>query len=215
MAQTTLEKQCSDLNIDLLEICLDYDDSPEKAALSYFESLGFIGSYIEGFTILTVLKALMLDKLTELNHFKNRNDACTRYLEAQLTILKENQQEIIQTIPNVNSRHFNKNLVEIVEQVYIREAYPELSLDCCRALYNAIESETFINLAKTFCEDPYKYRKGWPDLTIVREKEVFFVEIKTKDKLLQSQIETIEKFNGVLPYEFSVLRITKGKTNHY
>ncbi|WP_220271711.1 hypothetical protein, partial [Shewanella morhuae] len=66
--------------------------------LKHYEKLGYIGSFIEGYTLLTVLKALMLNKLATLNTFNDRNDACTRYLEAQLTIHKDKISEIIISI---------------------------------------------------------------------------------------------------------------------
>jgi len=98
MKRVSLEKQCEELSLPLEEIQLSYEGQPEPALLKYYESLGYVGSYIEGYTFLTVLKALMLDKLVELNTFNDRNDACTRYLEAQLTIHKDKLNEIINSI---------------------------------------------------------------------------------------------------------------------
>ena len=89
MKRASLKNQCGELNLPLEEIQLDYEGRPEPALLKHYESLGYIGSFIEGYTFLTVLKALMLDKLADLNTFNDRNDACTRYLEAQLTIHKD------------------------------------------------------------------------------------------------------------------------------
>lgn len=100
MKRSSLENQCKELNLPLVEIQLDYEGRPEPALLNYYESLGYVGSFIEGCTFLTVLKALMLDKLADLNTFNDRNDACARYLEAQLTIHKDKVDEIINSIKN-------------------------------------------------------------------------------------------------------------------
>lgn len=209
MKRVSLEKQCEELSLPLEEIQLEYEGKPEHALLKYFENLGYVGSFIEGYTFLTVLKALMLDKLAELNTFNDRNDACTRYLEAQLTIHQNKLSEIINSIGSTTKKKYLSNLREIFEQSFIQREYPSLSFECCEALFDAIETETFIAVAKKFSEDPYSYRSGWPDLIIVKGSEVRFIEVKTTDKLHNSQLLTIPTFKEVLPYEFSVCRVRK------
>jgi len=67
MKRSSLENQCRELDLPLEEIQLDYEGRPEPALLNHYESLGYVGSFIEGYTFFTVLKALMLDKLAALN----------------------------------------------------------------------------------------------------------------------------------------------------
>lgn len=205
----SLEKQCEELSLSLEEIQLNYEGKPESALLKYFESLGYVGSFIEGYTLLTVLKALMLDKLAELNTFNDRNDACTRYLEAQLIIHQDKSAEIVSSIRSTSKKKYLSNLKEIFGQSFIQKEHPNLSFECCEALFHAIDTETFVVVANKFSEDPYSYRSGWPDLTIVKGREVRFIEVKTTDKLHKSQLLTIPTFNKVLPYEFSVYRVNK------
>ena len=70
MASISLEQQCKNLSMELYDIKLKYDGDPEPALLKHFESLGYVGSYVEGAAILTALKALMLNTLAENNIFK-------------------------------------------------------------------------------------------------------------------------------------------------
>jgi len=153
------------------------------------------------------LKALMLDKLAALNTFNDRNDACSRYLEAQLTIHKDKVDEIIDSIENTSKKNYLSNLKEIFSQPFIQSEHPNLSFECCVALFDAIDTQLFVDVAKKFSEDPYTYRSGWPDLIIVKGKEVKFIEVKTTDKLHKSQLVTIPIFRKVIPYEFSVCRV--------
>lgn len=118
----------------------------------------------------------MLDKLAEYNTFNDRNDACCRYLEAQLTILKEKTSVLISSIALTNKSTFLKNIQEIIEQPFIKSQHPGLSAKCCEAIFDAIDTDVFINLADKIAEDPYKFRNGWPDLTIVKGKEIQFIE---------------------------------------
>lgn len=209
MEKMSLEAQCIGLSLPLEEIQLEYDGRPEPALLKYFESLGYVGSFIEGYTFLTVLKALMLDKLVELNTFNDRNDACTRYLEAQFTIHRDKLSEIINSIRCTSKEKYLSNLREILGQPFIQRKYPSLSFECCEALFYAIDKEILIEAAKKFSEDPYSYRNGWPDLTIIKDFEVRFVEVKTTDKLHKNQLLTIPTFQKILPYDFSVCRVRK------
>ena len=207
MKRSSLENQCRELDLPLEEIQLNYEGRPEPALLNHYESLGYVGSFIEGYTFLTVLKALMLDKLADLNTFDDRNDACTRYLEAQLTIHKDKVDEIVDSIKNTSKKKYHSNLKEIFSQPFIKSEYPNLSSECCVALFDAIDRQLFVEVARKFSEDPYTYRSGWPDLIIVKGKEVKFIEVKTTDKLHKSQLVTIPAFRNILPYEFSVCRV--------
>lgn len=209
MKRISLEAQCRDLNLPLEEIQLDYQGKPEPALLKHYEELGYIGSVLEGYTFLTILKALMLEKLAALNTFNDRDDACTRYLEAQLTIHKDKSGEIISSIKTTSKEKYLTNLKEIFSQPFIQSEYPNLSFECCVALFDAIDKDTFVEVAKKFAEDPYTYRNGWPDLIIVKGKEVRFIEVKTTDKLHKSQLLTIPTFRQILPYDFSVCRVVR------
>ena len=75
------------------------------------------------------------------------------------------------------------------------------------AMYDAINSNIYISVAKKIAEDPYAYRNGWPDLTLVKGNKVLFVEVKTKDKLHDSQLVTIPVMRDIIPFVFKVCRI--------
>jgi hypothetical protein len=58
-----------------------------------------------------------------------------------------------------------------------------------------------------FMRNPYDFRAGWPDLTIARENELRFVEVKTTDKLHSSQKNTITEVLKPWGASVSVLQI--------
>jgi hypothetical protein len=207
MAKISLEQQCKNISLELYEINLQYSGDPEPAALRYFESLGYIGAYVEGTTILITLKALMLDALSENNIFHDRNDACCRYLEAQLVILKDKIDLLVSSIAKTSRESFVRNATEILNQPFIKGHYPSLTLDCLLAIFDAIDTDVFQKLVMKISEDPYGYRAGWPDITIIKGKEVQFIEVKTTDALHSSQLKTIPVMMAVLPYKFSVYRL--------
>ncbi|WP_435236382.1 VRR-NUC domain-containing protein [Psychromonas sp. PT13] len=206
-----LEMQCEELSIELKDISLNYSGKPEPAVLKYFEDQGYIGTCIEGAMILNVLKALMLTKLTQYNTFNDRSDACARYLEAQFTILEDKKCELIASIRKTSKKDFLNNFREISAHPFIKSEYPTLSINVAEALYDAIHMDFFVKIAEKFSEEPYSYRNGWPDLTIVKGTDVQFVEVKTKDKLHESQLNTIPTMSALVPFPFSVVRVVKEK----
>lgn len=209
MSRTYLEKQCESLSLLFKDISLEYDGRPEPALLKHFESFGYVGSFSEGCALLTALKALMLDKLAELNIFNDRDDACLRYLEAQFIIHRDSVNDIIGSIQNTSRDKYLSNLHEILDRSFGQVECSIKLFKCCEALFDAIETEVFMAVATKFSEDPYSYRSGWPDLTLVKGQEVRFIEVKTTDKLHKSQLLTIPAFREVLPYEFSVYRVRR------
>jgi len=204
-----LAKQCSEISLEYETVRLSYEGRPEHALLAHYRSLGYVGISAEGIGVFTVLKALMLDKLAKYNSFNDRADACTRYLEAQLAILKDKAEQIIKSISSVSKARYVGNFHEIISYPFIASEYPELSMEFATAMYDAIGTDVYIAVAKKVAEDPYTYRNGWPDLTLVKKHEVLFIEVKTNDKLHESQLVTIPIMRDIMPFPFRVCRITK------
>lgn len=209
LSRMPLAKQCSELSLQYDTVALPYDGTPEAALLDHYNSLGYIGISSEGMGILTVLKALMLDKLAHYNPFRDRGDACTRYLEAQLAILEDNADELILSMSSVSKRRYVSNFEELLSKSSIASECPELSTEFALAMYDAIDIDLYIAIARKIAEDPYTYRAGWPDLTLVKGDDVLSIEVKTTDTLHDSQLLTIPVMRHILPFPFRVSRITR------
>lgn len=204
-----LEIQCETLSLDLNEKEFKTIANPEIQAYKWFKNQGFVGAFCEGGAILNTLKAFALDKLTELNTFNSREDACTRFLEAQFTILNDHKNELLNSILETSHDRFLNNFSEIINYKSVQEYYPGLSVEFAKHFGKSFDREVFLKVAEKIFQAPYDYRKGWPDLTLLNNEEVRFVEIKTTDKLHQSQIQIIDKFSPLIPANFEVLKLTK------
>ena len=213
IANMFLSRQCLELSLDLHEIELLSNDSPEIALLKHFQSQGYIGSSHEGFAMLTVLKALMLDKLEKYNFFKCRIAACRSYLEAQFSISKDKLGKLILSIRETDKQKFINNFQEIINQPFIRSEYPQLTIDFAEAVFDAVETDTFIKIATKFAEEPYTYRNGWPDLTLIKNNVIQFIEVKTNDKLHNSQLVTIPILREISSSKISVYRLKNFPSN--
>ena len=206
IANMTLSRQCLEMSLELHEIELFSNDCPEIALLKHFQSQGYVGSSLEGFAMLTVLKALMLDKLEKYNFFESRADACTRYLESQFIILKDKSDELILSIRKTDKDMFIKNFHEIISQPFIRSEYPQLTIEFAVAVFDAVKTDTFIKLATQLANEP-SFRNGWPDLTLIKNNVIQFIEVKTSDSLHNNQLVTIPIMREISPFKISVYRL--------
>lgn len=219
----SLEEQCNILSIPLLELPMEYDNikkqwktkdnnyfkNPELAAYHHFELQGISGSYCEGGAILLLMKSACLNYLAEINTFREREDACTRYFEAQCEIHKDKSDNIIKAISRADRQEIINNYSEIYSYLFIRGEYPGLSADIIAGLYDRLGKDLLLDIANQFVKDPYLYRKGWPDLTLLVAGDVKFVEIKTSDRLRDSQAIIVRDFALPLKLVFSVLKLAK------
>lgn len=91
----------------------------------------------------------------------------------------------------------------------VQEAYPGLSEAAIEALFCALGGSALRAITEAVAEDPYRYRAGWPDLTLVRGDDMLWIEVKTTDRLHMSQIITMSKMKPLLPGKLMVLQLTK------
>lgn len=215
LSKKSIKKQCELLRLPFEEIKLQYQTKPEIAAYNHFTHNGYIGSYCEGGLILTVIKAMCLDVLEKLNTFNSREDACQRYLEAQFTIHENNLAPIFEAIDKISKEKYLNNFQEIISNAFVQEAYPGLSSNLADRFFNLVGRDSIKKVAKKISENPYQYRNGWPDLTLMSKSEVKFIEIKTNDKLHRNQFIIIQSMRPLLPGIFSVLKVTKITDKYY
>jgi hypothetical protein len=209
IAAASLADQCEALGIAFEERIVPELRIPELQAFEMLKPEGYDGTYCEGGAILTLLKALCLDFLAEHNPFASREDACRRFLEAQIVMLRNRRVGVLEAISTTTHARAVENLQEICADSLVREWYPGLECEAIEHLHNAIDHDALVEVARVFVDDPYTYRSGWPDLTLARGRDVRFVEVKTTDKLHPSQIITISAMLGAFPGCFSVMRLLR------
>lgn len=198
-----LRQQCDALNVPMEVISLDRlggkwivaDQKyvrPEDAALAYMRSLGWDGLACESQAILMLMKASCLDRLASINLFNSRENACIHQFAAQCVIHRKYDLEILQDIEQASEAVVYKNLTEILAHRNFLSVYSPMSIDSLIAVFKVLTPTALAKITRQIFREP-SYSSGWPDLTIVRESQVCFVEVKTTDKLRDSQRETISK----------------------
>ena len=211
VACSPLERQCAHLGINHERLVgLEFEGRPERAAWEYYSRLGYSGSYCEGGALLIMIRAAALDVLEKLNPFKSRQDACRRFTEAQLTIHEGHLLEIAAAIERADADTIGRGFDEI-HQSSRHALYPGLTRDTILSLFQMIGSDGLRQFMEAIAEDPYQYRSGWPDLTLTNGEELLWVEVKTTDRLLISQISTIHRMKPLMAGEIRVVQITTSR----
>ena len=215
IAQLPLAEQCLKLDITHEKIeGLPYGKKPEIDALNHLSTQGFVGAYCEGGPVLLLIRAAALDVLAQFNIF-GRNDACTRFTEAQLTAYKESSDLILAAIRNTDVAQVDRNFKEIYAYPEIPKYYPGLTADTMSLLFIAIGAARLAVITAAMMESPGSYRAGWPDLTMVKGSDMHWVEIKTTDRLHMSQIMTIFRMKPLLPGNVRVLQLTNARPSRH
>lgn len=186
---------------------------PEAIAALHISRLGESCSWCEGATINLLIKAAALDTLARLNTFDDRADAVRRYLEAQFTILASSINEVLAAVANADDIVVERNLREVLADPFIQDAYPRVKLPFAVALFQAIGSNKLLEIAERFALKPYDYRSGWPDLTVIGMHGVRFVEVKTTDRLHESQITFATEVARPLELMCSVLQVIPARND--
>ena len=203
-----LAEQCQHLGITHEKMSgLNFQQTPELASWRHFSSFGYAGGYCEGGPILLLIRSAALNVLSHLNTFGSRQDACTRFTEAQLTILHEHSDLILSAIRSADSQQVVQHFSEIYSSHLIQERFPGLTPSAIASLFDALGGERLAQITSVIMEDPYLYRAGWPDLTMTKGPEMLWAEIKTTDRLHMSQITTLHRMKSLLPGNICVIQL--------
>lgn len=183
------------------------DLTPEEVVVRAMTAAGGDCSWCEGGSINLLLKAATLPVLARRNIFNDRQDAICRYLEAQLTILSEFGTELVDCVTTISSADLEGNVREICADPFIKGAYPSVREDFVCRLAKAVPVELRARMLQTYLIKPYDYRSGWPDLTVISNDGLSFIEVKTTDKFHESQLRFAGEVAGNLGLKCKVVQV--------
>jgi hypothetical protein len=218
LEKKSLTNQCKVLDLAIEDLHLDDLRNPELKAFQYFQNSGYVGSYCEGGAIGIAIKSLCLDWLTRDSIYYQagwsgrggainaRQDVCLRGVSALAYVDKHKLNDLYHAIRKSSKQTYLRAFNEIISYGMINEWYPGLTIEFAEALLDSLDKEVFIAIAEWLSRYP-SHRNGWPDLTLVKNGKVEFVEAKTSDKLHFSQLVTIPAIMKIVPADVWVLRL--------
>ncbi|RHW77903.1 VRR-NUC domain-containing protein [Colwellia sp. RSH04] len=206
----TLSEQCKKLSIDLNIVNWNNKGKPEPYALELYVNQGYRGAYCEGGAIGVVLKSLCLDALTESSiffgtNFDAREDACLKGMVVFSQLESNKLKLVLDQIQTTSKSIFLSSFREILSYDLINSWHPGLTIEFASDVYDAVSKSEFVRIAEWVSLDS-SHRNGWPDLTVVSENKLSFVEVKTTDKLHASQMTTIPALKE-MGFNVSVIKL--------
>lgn len=215
----SLPRQCASVGIslDVLHTEPQPKVGPELYAYHWYVQQGYVGSHCEAGGFGTAIKALCLDRLTRESvfygtHIDAREDACLRGV-ATLSQMSSAQLALVcDDILKTKKSEYLSFFSEINSYSLIRKWHPGLTEEFADHLFDAVPKDHFVRLARWIALD-HSHHAGWPDLTLVRNNRLKFVEVKTRDKLHHSQLIAIPALMREIDADVSVLQILSEVSN--
>ncbi len=193
VSKMRLNEQCEYLGVVKRNYILDkVSNDPEYCLLQEKIAQGYAGVWAEGRDILLALHACSLNVLKDLNPL-GREDAEKRYIEAQFHMNLSRKKQILCKIAECKYDEYKSNYHSVYKGICSIQDFVEIDDSHIDNIYNLIIKKHGYSIAELLFEDPYKYRKGWPDLTLIKNEDVLLLEVKEKDRLIESQIDTLPK----------------------
>ena len=171
--------------------------SLEQAALNHYEKTGWRGCAVEGGLILQLIKAASFPNLPVSHR--------STFVEALYYLSSEPEVRILlQNIRKSNVRRIRRTMESMLGGTVSSwpflarasdlkfEYFPHLKAWHLLEAYKTLGASRLAEIAEVFARDPYTYRSGWPDLSVWKNDDIAFKEIKgPNDTLRDSQRKTI------------------------
>jgi len=223
LPKASLAQQCEDIGWSLTDLPAQKHDKrswsidggavglPEEVVGRMYARSGANVSFCEGGSVLLLMKAAALETLAKRNTFNDRSDAISRYLEAQITILAEHIAEIVETVRSITPEALVRNVAELAANTTLRSFFPRVNPEFMLELYKQMGNDKLAELLLAFSAAPYDYRAGWPDLILLTNESVKFIEVKTSDKLLDTQLRFANGIGKPMGFDCGVVRLQATK----
>jgi len=174
----------------------------ELAALDHYKADGWNGAAAEGGLMLTLIKAASFDPLPP-----RHADTFIEALYAQNVSFPEDRFDrgrLLESTGRATRQQIERNWAIIAATAGETPAfYPAVRRDHVLGLFECLGAARLREIATLFAEAPYDLRAGWPDLTLWREDEIRFVEVKAPgDSMHASQARLISTI--LVPLGFRV-----------
>jgi hypothetical protein len=194
----------------------------EEAVLAKFRLDGWRGYSGEGGLVLNLIKAMSFDKIAPRNR--------STYIEAlyaQNVAFDEDRfppEALLGRVAAADRRTVEKNFYVMASRETLTVQYDGFSstsstsmldffpgLECWMfvELFEVAGNKLMHDIASKFMQAPYEYRRGWPDITMWKDGELRFIEVKAPgDKVRDSQKKIITEFSKPLRLNFSLAGVT-------
>jgi hypothetical protein len=201
------------------------DCTVEKAAFDHFAMEGWRGYGGEGGLVLNLINAMSFrpvpprHRATFVESLYSGNVAfgSDRYDKAQLlaNVLAASEDDVATNFDILSSSapvyYEYEGVTFGPKSECMLDFFPGLEKWMFLELHRAAGTDLLHRIGQIFATNSYLYRRGWPDLTLWRESELLFVEVKAPgDRLHDSQRTIAKDIAGPLGLDFLLLEVRPG-----
>lgn len=229
----SLAQQCTDIGVELETLYLDQGSGKgrwtqrnlraEEAVLEHFKNNGWDGVCTEGNLIQQVINACSYAEGIPAPKI-SKYPWNTAFSPHACKLFNIGRDEILKTIKTSNKARLIRNWKTLTDgklntlidgngyewtaEESLLEEDPSLTSDKALGLFETLGVEFIYAIAEIYSSDTFKYRNGWADLTIWRDDDVRFIEVKAmKDKLHESQFVHVNDIVKKVGLNYSVVHL--------
>lgn len=213
ISKLSLKKQCAELGLPIEQMPRSNGSRPEINAYNALIREGYEVTHCEGKGIGFILKGMCLDSLTKTSCFREypdmaRNDACIKGIGTLAGKGSKELRLIINEIISVRKSKYMHACRELLAHKDTPVFSPSVSIQFADAAFETLSKWQWTRLAE-WISLKGEHGNGWPDLTLIRDGELKFAEVKTTDKLHHSQIITISALQKIIDADVRILHVVK------
>lgn len=204
MINPKLERQCSEHGFILRYIDIPWNSQtrlyapvegiyykrPEDAVMYILSQSGFKGTTYELHPVMMLMQSACAALLKSCSKNFLLEDWQDRTFSVQITQYQLEKRIVLDIIRNASFEYIMSNVRNILKSSNINKWFPTLVYDDIQVILEGLGKHRLELLASMLFSDPTRNGIGWPDIISFRDNDDLFIEVKTTDALLDSQIYT-------------------------
>ena len=126
------------------------------------------------------------------------------YIHIDLELRRQRPEALVSAIVSADEERMRRGLRQMFRYDKMEDQEP-LDEDFVISVWKALSAAQLEGIASRRMQNIGYV--GWPDLTLVREKELKFIEVKTTDRLHESQLDTYLNVAAPLGLNFGIIQL--------
>lgn len=224
----TLDEQCVEIGIEIVEMTIPCEGRKyalpngqdttkvEEAVLAYLNNNGYsCGTFYELHPIMQIIQGCCLEYLQKKCSGMYMEDYRARAFSVQVEMYRLEENRVLELVSGKNA----SQLLTAWENVYylssaLKEWFPRMNREGIKAVVKAMPEGVLGEIIERIFKAPNVASVGWPDIFTVKDGKIRLFEVKVKDKLLDTQLYTIQNLAKPMGFDVSVIRVMKGESFH-
>ena len=170
---------------------------------------GFQGTFYELHPLMQIMQAGCLPYLEESSKNLFEENYRARTFSAQIGMYNLDKEKLANLINTCSCDTLLEKWKEIYADSTVQKWFPGITVEDINALITAIPQKTFSQILDAVLKDPINNSVGWPDIFAYDGEKLRLIEVKTTDKLSESQKYTYINIIKTIGLPVEVIQVIK------